>query len=117
MLYCIEMSAFFVVLFHPQCGVPPTPEAPLKLPQALAPSASSLDASGVFLLDDGLTITIWIGASVNPKVTESLFGPHVSQSTDLAQVSRSLRPPLHEVPAGTARTTFSGCTNLPTVTD
>eukprot|EP00954_Amorphochlora_amoebiformis_P013311 1044918-Amorphochlora_amoeboformis.AAC.1 len=44
------------------------------LPPVLKLSSDSITEEGVYLLDDGRALKIWIGGSAPQKVTDQLFG-------------------------------------------
>jgi len=46
----------------------------IKLPRLVNLSAGSLNSSGVFLLDNGLELLLWVGRGVDPRLVQSLFG-------------------------------------------
>lgn len=46
-------------------------------PQRLHLSSEKIDSTGVYLLDNGTMILIYVGHNVNPTLCQSLFGvPH-----------------------------------------
>ncbi|GBG28457.1 Protein transport protein SEC24 [Hondaea fermentalgiana] len=46
----------------------------IKLPRLVNLSAGSLNSSGVFLLDNGLELMLWVGRGVDPRLVQALFG-------------------------------------------
>ena len=60
------------------------------MPPALDLTAEKLDQRGVYLLDDGLTFTMWVGSAVDPGLLDALFGLQSLSQVDAtnAQVCR-----------------------------
>ncbi len=46
----------------------------IQLPPRLNLSSEKLDRSGVFLLDNGLELLLWIGRATPPEILDSLLG-------------------------------------------
>jgi protein transport protein SEC24 len=44
------------------------------VPGAVRLTIGSLDASGIYLLDDGIKMLIWVGVAANPALVHQLFG-------------------------------------------
>lgn len=70
-LYATMSATLATAFTHPRLITlhPPQPSPPF-----LPLSASSLSASGVFLLDDGQALTIWLGHAVPSEFMQAAFG-------------------------------------------
>ncbi|RMZ78653.1 hypothetical protein DV738_g3721, partial [Chaetothyriales sp. CBS 135597] len=55
----------------------------LVLPPSLRASFSRVEEGGVYLVDNGQLILLWLHASVSPNLLEDLFGPGISSLSDL----------------------------------
>ena len=60
----------------------------ILLPQAVNLSVDRLTSDGVFMVDNGVDINIWVGRSVDPAIINALFGVPSLENVDMNQVSR-----------------------------
>ena len=58
------------------------------LPKVANLSIDRLSSDGIFLLDNGLDMFLWVGRSVDPAVMSSLFGVESFEGMDPSQVSK-----------------------------
>jgi protein transport protein SEC24 len=58
----------------------------VMLPQVVNLSVERLTSDGIFLLDNGVDMLIWVGRSSDPAVTSALFGVDSLENVDMAQV-------------------------------
>eukprot|EP00752_Nemacystus_decipiens_P003181 g2944.t1 len=58
----------------------------IKLPEVSNLSAERLSPEGVFLLEDGVELFLWVGRAANPAVVSALFGVSSVEGVDLAQL-------------------------------
>lgn len=58
----------------------------IRLPQAQALTIDSLSSDGVFLLDNGVDMYVWVGRSTNPNTLHSLFGVSSLENVDPSQL-------------------------------
>ena len=56
------------------------------LPQTLPLSIDNLSSDGIFLLDNGVDMFIWVGRSADQSTVNSLFGVPSLENADLAQI-------------------------------
>lgn len=59
----------------------------ILLPETLPLSVDNLSSDGVYLLDNGVDMYIWVGRSADQNVVNSLFGAPSLENVDPAQVS------------------------------
>jgi protein transport protein SEC24 len=62
----------------------------IRLPQAQALTIDSLSSDGVFLLDNGVDMYVWVGRSTNPNTLNSLLGVSSLDSVDPSQLMLQL---------------------------
>eukprot|EP00735_Rhodelphis_limneticus_P008820 TRINITY_DN2302_c0_g1::TRINITY_DN2302_c0_g1_i1::g.20823::m.20823 TRINITY_DN2302_c0_g1::TRINITY_DN2302_c0_g1_i1::g.20823 ORF type:complete len:1061 (-),score=273.42,sp/Q9SFU0/SC24A_ARATH/43.63/0.0,Sec23_trunk/PF04811.10/2.3e-73,Sec23_helical/PF04815.10/4.5e-25,Sec23_BS/PF08033.7/7.1e-22,zf-Sec23_Sec24/PF04810.10/1.1e-19,Gelsolin/PF00626.17/8.5e-07,Sen15/PF09631.5/0.00044 TRINITY_DN2302_c0_g1_i1:511-3654(-) len=67
------------------CGIPGE-NGLCKLPPLKPLSVESLRHDGIFLLEDGQIIFLWIGKAAPPPVYADLFGPGATPTTDTTQL-------------------------------
>lgn len=60
----------------------------IVLPPVINLSIERLQCDGVFLLDDTLSLYLWVGRSAPPELLESLFGIPSMEGVDCNQVRR-----------------------------
>ncbi|RLN48787.1 hypothetical protein BBJ28_00008794 [Nothophytophthora sp. Chile5] len=102
----VELSRVFIYprmfALHnmpPEAGLPPADDQPSAEGSEGAPSAKSvvlppvinlsierLQCDGVFLLDDTLSIYLWVGRSAPPELLSSLFGVPSMEGVDCKQL-------------------------------
>ncbi|POM72159.1 Putative vesicle coat complex COPII subunit SEC24/subunit SFB2 [Phytophthora palmivora] len=81
----------------PEAGLPPTedqtaddaegaPSQSIVLPPVINLSIERLQCDGVFLLDDTLSLYLWVGRSAPPELLESLFGVPSMEGVDCSQL-------------------------------
>lgn len=58
----------------------------IKLPEILNLSYERLTSDGIFLLENGYDLFIWIGRAVNPSILNSLVGCHSLEGVDMSIV-------------------------------
>jgi protein transport protein SEC24 len=58
----------------------------ILLPQAVNLSCERLVSEGVFLLDNGVQMNLWVGSSVDPGLLLSLFGTSSLENVDINQI-------------------------------
>ncbi|GMF11280.1 unnamed protein product [Phytophthora lilii] len=61
----------------------------IVLPPVINLSIERLQCDGVFLLDDTLSLYLWVGRSAPPELLESLFGVPSMEGVDCSQVRRN----------------------------
>ena len=77
---CTEMSLYLyprIVPIHnmqPEDGFP-NEHGQLQVPPAVRASFSKVEEGGVYLVDNGQAILLWLHAQVSPNLLEDLFGP------------------------------------------
>ncbi len=54
------------------CGTP-DPDGNIRFPPILNLTAKSLEQNGIYILDNGLTILIWVGPESDPGLSKALF--------------------------------------------
>lgn len=59
----------------------------LRLPSLLNLSHERLCSEGIYLLDNGLELLMWIGRGVNPAIIQTLFDVHSLDHVDLSTLS------------------------------
>jgi len=74
-----QLSAYYyprMIALHNipgHCGVPDE-DGIVTLPEMLNLTSESMTQDGVFLLEDGETLNVWIGTSVDPGFLQAVFG-------------------------------------------
>ncbi|RMZ75836.1 hypothetical protein DV737_g5103, partial [Chaetothyriales sp. CBS 132003] len=69
----------------------PNPETnQLVLPPSLRASFSRVEDGGVYIVDNGQLILLWLHASVSPNLLEDLFGPGIGSLSDLDPMLNTL---------------------------
>jgi protein transport protein SEC24 len=74
-----QLSAYYyprMIALHNipgDCGIPDE-DGVVALPEMLNLSSESMTQDGVFLLEDGETLNVWIGNSVDPGFLQTVFG-------------------------------------------
>lgn len=58
----------------------------IELPHALNLTVDRLTSNGIFLLDNGLDMFLWVGRSSDPAILNSLFGTNSLEGVDMSQV-------------------------------
>lgn len=58
----------------------------ILLPRAVNLSVERLTSDGLFLLDNGVQMHLWVGRSCNPNLMASLFGVESLESVDMNQI-------------------------------
>ncbi|KAJ5095581.1 hypothetical protein NUU61_004937 [Penicillium alfredii] len=77
---CTELSLYLyprIIPIHnmqPEDGFP-NEHGQLQVPPALRASFSKVEEGGVWLIDNGQTVLLWIHSQVSPNLLEDLFGP------------------------------------------
>ncbi|KAJ5308144.1 hypothetical protein N7476_008800 [Penicillium atrosanguineum] len=77
---CTELSLYLyprILPIHnmnPEDGFP-NEHGQLQVPPALRASFSKIEEGGVYLVDNGQTVLLWLHAQVSPNLLEDLFGP------------------------------------------
>ncbi|GMF42993.1 unnamed protein product [Phytophthora fragariaefolia] len=103
----VELSRVFIYprmfALHnmpPEAGLPAEDEAgaesaedsgakSIVLPPVINLSIERLQCDGVFLLDDTLSLYLWVGRSAPPELLQSLFGVPSMEGVDCSQVRSS----------------------------
>lgn len=62
----------------------------IQLPEVVNLSVDRLSSNGVFLLDNGVEMYLWVGRSADMSVVSSLFGVHSLDDIDPHQVRQSI---------------------------
>jgi protein transport protein SEC24 len=57
------------------------------LPPSLNLSSEKLDRNGAYLLEDGQSITMWIGRGINPQFLQQVFGISTIDGVDTTKAS------------------------------
>lgn len=60
----------------------------IELPRVLNLTVDRLASNGIFLLDNGVDMFLWLGRSSDPAILNSLFGTNSLEGVDMSQVSR-----------------------------
>lgn len=68
----------------PVPGVPEEP--PVRLPPALNLTAERLTSDGVYLLDNGVELYLWVGKAAPPQLLGALFGAPSLEGVDTSQL-------------------------------
>jgi len=58
----------------------------IELPRVLNLTIDRLASNGIFLLDNGLDMFLWVGRSSDPAILNSLFGTNSLENVDMSQV-------------------------------
>ena len=58
----------------------------ILLPKVANLSVERLTSNGIFLLDNGVDMYLWVGRSSDPAVTSALFGISSLENVDMSQV-------------------------------
>ena len=58
----------------------------IELPKVLNLTVDRLASNGIFLLDNGLDMFLWVGRSSDPSILNSLFGTNSLEGIDMSQV-------------------------------
>jgi protein transport protein SEC24 len=58
----------------------------LLLPTSVNLSIDNLTSDGIFLLDNGIDMNLWVGRSADPSLLEDLFGTSSLEGVDMSQV-------------------------------
>ena len=59
----------------------------ILLPSSVNLSVERLTSNGIFLLDNGVDMYVWVGRSSDPASTGALFGVSSLENADASQVS------------------------------
>jgi protein transport protein SEC24 len=59
----------------------------IELPRLLNLTVDRLSSNGIFLLDNGVDMFLWVGRSSDPAILNSLFGTNSLEGVDMSQVS------------------------------
>jgi protein transport protein SEC24 len=59
----------------------------IELPRVLNLTVDRLASNGIFLLDNGLDMFLWVGRSSDPGILNSLFGTNSLEGVDMSRVS------------------------------
>ena len=59
----------------------------IELPRVLNLTVDRLASNGIFLLDNGVDMFLWLGRSSDPAILNSLFGTNSLEGVDMSQVS------------------------------
>ncbi|KAI2496925.1 Sec23/Sec24 zinc finger [Fragilaria crotonensis] len=62
----------------------------IVLPQVVNLTCERLRPDGIFLLDNGVVMNLWVGSSADPHILESIFGVRSLGNVDMRQVSVNL---------------------------
>lgn len=63
----------------------------IELPRVLDLTIDRLASNGIFLLDNGLDMFLWVGRSSDPAILNSLFGTNSLEGVDMSQVMLQTR--------------------------
>lgn len=58
----------------------------IELPRSLNLTIDRLASNGIFLLDNGVEMFLWVGRSTSPAILNSLFGTNSLEGIDMSQV-------------------------------
>lgn len=58
----------------------------IELPRSLNLTIDRLASNGIFLLDNGIEMFLWVGRSASPAILNSLFGTNSLEGIDMSQV-------------------------------
>lgn len=61
----------------------------IELPRVLNLTVERLASNGIFLLDNGVDMFLWVGRSSDPAILNSMFGANSLEGIDMSQVSNS----------------------------
>lgn len=67
------------------------PVVPVRLPAALNLTAERLSPDGVYLLDNGVELLLWVGRAAPPQLLDALFGAPSLEGVDVSTLSLSPR--------------------------
>ncbi len=71
------------------------PDEQIVLPPTLNLSSERLEKNGIFLVEDGQQIYMWVGKQTNPDQLSQLFGVPTLENVDTLQVLNTLFWSLH----------------------
>ncbi|KAJ5211843.1 uncharacterized protein N7498_003489 [Penicillium cinerascens] len=92
---CTELSLYLyprIIPIHnmqPEDGFP-NEHGQLQVPPALRASFSRIEEGGVYLVDNGQAVLLWVHAQVSPNLLEDLFGPGQNSLQELSPNLSSL---------------------------
>jgi len=75
---------------HPEDCFPNPETMQLVVPPTLRASFSRVEEGGVYLVDNGQIILLWLHAQVSPNLLEDLFGPGKTNLQDLDPMTNDL---------------------------
>ena len=81
-----------IAMIHPRLFqvYPQQPAAlPSGLPQPLPLTARSVQEAGAFLVDDGISLSLWLGHAVPPDFLQAVFGTPTLENVDPATLNLS----------------------------
>lgn len=58
----------------------------ILLPESVNLSVERLATDGIFLLDNGIEMNLWVGRSADPILLEALFGTNSLENVDMSQI-------------------------------
>jgi protein transport protein SEC24 len=58
----------------------------IELPEVMNLTVDRLTSNGIFLLDNGMDMFLWVGRSSDPSILNSLFGTNSVEGIDMSQV-------------------------------
>jgi len=58
----------------------------ILLPKVVSLTVNNLATDGIYLLDNGIDMYVWVGRGANPGLVSSLFGLHSLEGVDASQV-------------------------------
>lgn len=65
---------FAVNALEPEAGLPDAETGKIVLPARMALSSEKLERHGLYVIDNGLSVVIWVGSQVHPELASLIFG-------------------------------------------
>ena len=59
----------------------------IHIPPFLIPSSHRLNSAGIFLLENGHDMFMWVGRAVNPAIVNTLFGVNSLEGADMSTLA------------------------------
>ncbi|KAJ5487001.1 hypothetical protein N7530_001301 [Penicillium desertorum] len=92
---CTEMALYLYPRIIPVHNMQPedgfaNEHGQLQIPPTMRASYSRIEDGGVYIVDNGQAILLWIHAQVSPNLLEDLFGPGLNSLQDLNPNTSSL---------------------------
>ncbi|KAI5306168.1 COPII coat Sec23p-Sfb3p heterodimer component [Ascosphaera pollenicola] len=92
---CTELSLYLYPRIIPIHNMAPTDgyadeNGILRLPPAIRATFARIEEGGVYIVDNGQIVLLWLHASVSPNLLEDLFGPEITSLRQLDPSTSSI---------------------------